>query len=70
MNSETGKSYVGPAVAEARTRGEKLVEISLRAATEIRAGRQALAHQKRERRRKKQRRRRDAIARASRKANR
>jgi len=70
MNSDTGKSYTGPQVPAAMARGEKLVEISFRAATEIRRGRHFLAQQQRERRRRKQARRRDAMAKASRRGNR
>jgi topoisomerase IA-like protein len=70
MNSDTGKSYVGRGPVDAAiSRGERLHEITLRAAESIRAGRLALARQKLKARRGKARRR-DAIAKASRRANR
>ena len=70
MNSDTGKSYVGQgAVDAALSRGERLREITLRAAESIRAGREALARQHHARRRKNNRRR-DVMAKASRRANR
>jgi topoisomerase IA-like protein len=70
MNTDTGKSYIGRGdVDAALSRGERLREITYRAAETIRAARQALARQKWNRRRKKARRR-DAMAKASRKVNR
>lgn len=69
MNSETGKAYSGAAaVTAALTRGERLVEISSKAAASIAAGRRARSAELRARR--KRHRCRDAVARASRKGNR
>ena len=66
MNSETGKAYAEPeTVAAAVNRGEKLIEISERAARSIVACRNARAAAL-----KAQRRKRDRLAKASRKANR
>lgn len=69
MNTDTGKSYIGEAaVTAALTRGERLAYISRKAAESIAAGRRARARELQARRRRN--RKRDAIAKASRKANR
>jgi topoisomerase IA-like protein len=69
MNSDTGKAYTGAGpIKAALSRGEKLVEISSKAAASIAAGRRARSRELRGRR--KRARRRDAIAKSSRRANR
>jgi hypothetical protein len=80
MNTETGKVYEGDEVAAAKARGEKLVEITQRAAKQIRAGRAALAiarrknrmaqRRARERKQKRKASTRQGMQKASRRANR
>lgn len=71
MNSDTGKAYAGATeVAAAVGRGEALVPIGEKAARRIKAGRGALARKIRDARCKKRGRTREAIAKASRRANR
>lgn len=77
MNTETGKVYTTPkAIEAAQARGEKLTEVSARAAKSIKAGRAARARTlwaqraARQRKEKHRNRKRDAIAKASRKRNR
>lgn len=65
MNSETGKTYEGDEVVAAMLRGEPLVPVSMRAAKIIKQMRNARAQTLKRRRRK-----RDAMQRASRRANR
>lgn len=50
MNTDTGKVYEGEEVDKARSRGEKLVEITAKAAKSIKEGRRLLAIEKRKRR--------------------
>ena len=69
MNSETGKAYTGAGpINAALFRGEKLVEISSKAAASIAAGRRARSRELQGRR--KRARKRDVIAKSSRRANR
>jgi hypothetical protein len=69
MNSDTGKSYSGVAnVTAALQRGEKLIEISSKAAVGIAICRRARSVELRKKRSRQ--RRRDAIAKASRRGNR
>jgi len=71
MNTDTGKVYDTPReVIDAMVRGEKLAQISRKAAKRLKLGRRLLAQKLRGDRRKQKRRKRDAIAKASRKANR